>query len=56
MKDRSLTKVACLEEIAWRKGWLSTEKLHEKALQMENTEYGTYLKELLDEQLDSRSI
>ena len=56
IEKRQGLKVACLEEIAWRKGWLSTEKLYDKAFQMKNTEYGTYLKELLDEQLDSRGI
>ena len=56
IEKRQGLKVACLEEIAWRKGWLSTEQLSQKALQMKNTEYGTYLQELLDELPDSRGF
>tara|TARA_R110001599_G_scaffold353742_1_gene596026 strand:- start:9849 stop:10730 length:882 start_codon:yes stop_codon:yes gene_type:complete len=53
IEKRQGLKVACLEEIAWRKGWLSLEDLQEKATEMNNTEYGSYLKELVEEHLDS---
>ncbi|ASK27537.1 glucose-1-phosphate thymidylyltransferase RfbA [Neisseria chenwenguii] len=36
-------QVACLEEIAWRNGWLSTEKLASLAAPMAKNEYGQYL-------------
>lgn len=36
-------KVACLEEIAWRNGWLSDEKMLELAKPMMKNEYGQYL-------------
>lgn len=39
-------KVACLEEIAWRNGWLSTEQLLEIAKPMMKNEYGQYLTRL----------
>lgn len=39
-------KVACLEEIAFNKGWLTKEKLLLKALEMKNNEYGKYLHKL----------
>ena len=39
-------KVACLEEIAWRNGWLSTEQLLEIAKVMMKNEYGQYLTRL----------
>ncbi|HFM0545821.1 TPA: glucose-1-phosphate thymidylyltransferase RfbA, partial [Escherichia coli] len=39
-------KVACLEEIAWRNGWLSTNEIHKIALSMSKNEYGKYLLEL----------
>lgn len=39
-------KVACLEEIAFNKGWLTKEKLLSKALEMKNNEYGKYLHKL----------
>lgn len=40
-------KIACLEEIAYKEGWLSKEKMQERALLMEKNEYGNYLKRLL---------
>lgn len=39
-------KVACLEEIAWRNGWLSSEKLAELAKPMMKNNYGQYLERL----------
>ncbi|WP_274585559.1 glucose-1-phosphate thymidylyltransferase RfbA [Neisseria leonii] len=44
-------KVACLEEIAWRNGWLSNERLAELAVPMAKNEYGQYLLRLLDRRL-----
>jgi glucose-1-phosphate thymidylyltransferase len=41
-------KVACLEEIAWRNGWLSEEKLKQVAETMMKNEYGQYLATLLN--------
>lgn len=42
-------KVACLEEIAWRNGWLSTEQLLEIAKPMIKNDYGQYLTRLATE-------
>tara|TARA_B110000908_G_C10224757_1_gene437326 strand:- start:95 stop:970 length:876 start_codon:yes stop_codon:yes gene_type:complete len=42
-------KVACLEEIAWRNGWISDEKLLSLAKPMMKNEYGIYLSNLLNE-------
>ncbi|WP_413488620.1 glucose-1-phosphate thymidylyltransferase RfbA [Shewanella baltica] len=39
-------KVACLEEIAWRNGWLSSEQLTELAKPMMKNNYGQYLDRL----------
>lgn len=39
-------KVACLEEIAWRNGWLSTDELLTLAKPMMKNEYGQYLTRL----------
>lgn len=36
-------QIACLEEIAWRKGWITTERLHELANPMRNNSYGKYM-------------
>lgn len=46
-------KVACLEEIAWRQGWLSSEELCELAKPMLKNEYGRYLKSLISKTGDS---
>jgi glucose-1-phosphate thymidylyltransferase len=43
-------KVACLEEIAWRNGWLAKEQLLAIAKPMQKNDYGRYLSELVTEQ------
>ena len=40
-------QVACLEEIAWRNGWLSDKRLEELARPMAKNQYGQYLLHLL---------
>ena len=42
-------KVACLEEIAWRNGWLNTQQLAELAKPMLKNDYGQYLQRLVSE-------
>lgn len=42
-------KVACLEEIAWRNGWLSDMQLLALAKPMLKNEYGQYLQRLVNE-------
>ncbi|WP_229622934.1 glucose-1-phosphate thymidylyltransferase RfbA [Vibrio parahaemolyticus] len=42
-------KVACLEEIAWRNGWLSDEQVLTLAEPMMKNEYGQYLARLANE-------
>jgi Glucose-1-phosphate thymidylyltransferase (EC 2.7.7.24) len=42
-------KVACLEEIAWRQGWLSDEQLLTLAEPMMKNDYGQYLAKLVSE-------
>lgn len=36
-------QIACLEEIAWRNGWLTSEAIEKLALPMQQTNYGQYL-------------
>ena len=43
IEKRQGLKVACLEDIAYRKGWISREKLEEVAEPMKKNEYGKYL-------------
>ena len=40
-------KIACLEEIAWRNGWLNNDAVLKTANLMAKNSYGQYLKELL---------
>lgn len=42
-------KVACLEEIAFRKGWLSKEQVADQAKKMAKNDYGRYLRILINE-------
>ncbi len=43
IEKRQGLKVACLEEIAYRKGWISKERLKELAQPMIKNQYGQYL-------------
>ncbi|SPP32011.1 Glucose-1-phosphate thymidylyltransferase 2 [Arsenophonus endosymbiont of Aleurodicus floccissimus] len=40
-------KIACLEEIAWRNGWLTDEQVRKSAEKLAKTGYGQYLQDLL---------
>lgn len=40
-------KIACLEEVAWRNGWLTSEELIKLAKPMMKNEYGQYLSRLV---------
>jgi len=48
IEKRQGLKVACLEEIAFEKGWISREKLREVAAPMAKNPYGQYLLSLVD--------
>lgn len=41
-------KIACLEEVAWRKGWISHEQMLQKSEQLIKNGYGQYLRKLLE--------
>ena len=49
LEKRQGLKVACLEEIAWRNGWISTDELLALARPMGNSSYGNYLRALAQE-------
>ncbi len=50
IEERQGLKVACLEEIAWRQGWLSADELAREAATLAQSEYGRYLQRLLAEE------
>ncbi len=47
MEDRTGTKVGCVEEIAWRNGWIGDAELKELAAQLHKSGYGEYLARLV---------
>lgn len=49
IEKRQGMKVACLEEIAFRKGWLNSTELAVQADKLKKTAYGQYLKMLITE-------
>ena len=50
IEARQGIKVACLEEIAFRNGWVNLDQLKRRASQLSKSEYGTYLKRLVEEE------
>ncbi len=49
IEKRQGLKVACLEGIAFRKGWITADKLREVAQPMLKNQYGQYLLQVIDE-------
>ena len=47
IQNRQGLMVSCLEEIAWRKGWINDEQLNKLALSLSKNSYGEYLLKLL---------
>ena len=47
VEERQGVKVACVEEIAWRNGWISDSELRQQAEQLAKSSYGEYLLKLL---------
>lgn len=48
VQSRQGVQIACLEEIAWRKGWISSERLRELAEPMRGNAYGEYMLKLAE--------
>jgi len=48
IEDRTGLKIACLEEISWRNGWLTDQQLEASILKYGTNHYGSYLKTLID--------
>ncbi len=47
IEERQGLKVGCLEEIAWRNGWITTDELRAAAEQAGSSSYGAYLADIL---------
>jgi glucose-1-phosphate thymidylyltransferase len=47
IEDRQGFKIGCIEEIAWRAGWIGDEQLRTLAAPLVKSGYGTYLNRLL---------
>jgi glucose-1-phosphate thymidylyltransferase len=47
IEHRQGLKIACLEEIAWRMGWIDADQLREAGQALSHNGYGTYLLDLL---------
>lgn len=50
IEKRQGYKIACIEEIAWRNNWLSSDQLLGLTKSITNSGYGMYLEELIKEQ------
>ena len=47
VQERQGLYIACIEEIAWRNGWISDEQLRSLGENLKKTDYGKYLLNLL---------
>jgi glucose-1-phosphate thymidylyltransferase len=47
IEERQGSKISCLEEIAWRSGWISDSDLGELAIEFGSNPYGSYLHSLV---------
>jgi len=52
IQERQGLKTACIEEIAFRQGYIDREQLKKLASSMLKTDYGQYLLEICDERKD----
>lgn len=48
VQERQGLYIACIEEIAWRNGWINDEQLEKIGRKLEKTDYGKYILRLLD--------
>lgn len=55
IEERQGLKVACLEEIAYRKGYITKQQLEELARPLTKNQYGQYLLKILNEKIRTRA-
>jgi glucose-1-phosphate thymidylyltransferase len=51
IETRQALKVACLEEIAYRQGFINADQVRDLAKPLKNTQYGQYLLRMLDDRV-----
>lgn len=59
IEKRQGLKIACLEAIAYRRGWITEERMHELAQPMIKNQYGQYLLQVIEEkkrEIDSDTL
>lgn len=52
IEERQGLMIGCLEEVAYRHGWITKEQVRELATPMLKTEYGRYLERLANDEID----
>lgn len=55
IEERQGLKVACLEEIAYRKGYITRQQLEELARPLSKNQYGQYLRKIVNEKIRTRA-
>ncbi|MAR07780.1 MAG: glucose-1-phosphate thymidylyltransferase [Cyanobium sp. NAT70] len=55
LEHRQGLKVGCPEEVAWRQGWIDSAQLDKLAQPLKKSGYGTYLLQLLDENVSDHA-
>lgn len=53
LEKRQGLKISCLEEIAWRNGWITDDDIRRIALPMKNNQYGAYLLRMIESESPS---
>ena len=49
IEERQGLKIACLEELGYRNGWITKEKLMKIVVPLGNTPYGNYVKMIAEQ-------
>ena len=47
-QEKNEKYIGCIEEIAYKNGWINKEQIIKMAKQLQNTEYGKYLLKLIE--------
>jgi glucose-1-phosphate thymidylyltransferase len=55
LQERQGLMVSCLEEIAYREGWMTAEEVERIGMLMKKNEYGQYLLRMLEQESQNRS-